>query len=222
MRNPLVLVLCAAVIGAILCAGCLNTPESTMKPDVTTTEVRVQYDRPIHANYGTGDCFIREDIAGQQVIHLRSGHCLMHHASFGKLANDTQPGVLRADLVRDGQIIKSYSTETAFVSFEKVDEFLVRSANESGLVQNVPITAKIVTDGEYDGQITDKYGGQYERRSGPVTLTLTQPVLPVEACATNRGDSASATLAVELYQGEKLLKRSGVKDAKGQICVTFP
>ena len=203
MRNPLVLVLCAAVIGAILCAGCLNTPESTMKPDVTTTEVRVQYDRPIHANYGTGDCF-------------------MHHASFGKLANDTQPGVLRADLVRDGQIIKSYSTETAFVSFEKVDEFLVRSANESGLVQNVPITAKIVTDGEYDGQITDKYGGQYERRSGPVTLTLTQPVLPVEACATNRGDSASATLAVELYQGEKLLKRSGVKDAKGQICVTFP
>ena len=59
----------------------------------------------------------------------------MVYASFGKVRNDTGTSVLTANLVRDGQIIKSYSTTTSAVRFEKIPEFLVRSSQEPNLVQ---------------------------------------------------------------------------------------
>lgn len=224
MRNPLILVLCVAVIGAVLCTGCLSTPDPMYQPDVSTTEMHVQYERPLKADYGTGDCFIKQNLSGETVIKLRSGHCLMQYARFGRLANDTEPHVLKVDLVRDGQIIKSYSSGTDGVSFDKVGEFLALSAKEPGLVQQTPLSVKIIADGKWEVSIQDNYGAQYERQSGPATLKLAMPVPPVEACVSSIGDTTGSTLSVvELYSGNTFLKRSGItKNTYNEYCVTYP
>ena len=222
MRVLPAFILGIAVIGALLLAGCIDSSSPTPNPNISATELRVHYDAPVHADYGTGDCYYQKDIPGQTSIPFSSLNCHMNHASFGKTINDTGTGVLRADLVRDGQVIKTYSTETSGVSFTKIDEFLVRSVQEPGLVQDTPITAKITTDGAWDGQLYDKYGSQNEHRSGSANLTLYQPVLPVEACVSTSLPSASASLVVELYSGEKLVKRSDARDTNGENCVTFP
>ena len=224
MRCIPVLIFCAVVIGAVLCTGCISTPDPVYQPDVSTTEMRVQYERPLMANYGTGDCFIKQNLSGETVIKLRSGHCLMQYAKFGRLANDTEPHVLKVDLVRDGQVIKSYSSGTDGVSFDKVGEFLALLTKEPGLVQQTPLSVKIIADGKWEVSIQDKYGAQYERQSGPATLTLVQPVPPVEACVSSIGDMAGGTPpVVELYRRDTFLKRSGnTKNTYNEYCVTFP
>lgn len=105
------------------------------------------------------------------------------------------------------------------VYFRNVDEFLQRVSDEPGLVQETPVIVRILTDGEWSGWIDDKYGTQSERGRGPATLTLTQPVLPVEACVRNLINSPSVPITIEMYAGNVLLKRSDVKDADGQNCV---
>jgi hypothetical protein len=224
MRYIPLLIFCAVVIGAVLCSGCINTPDPVYQPDVTTTEMRVHYDRPLRADYGTGDCFIKNNLSGETVIKLRSGHCLMQYARFGRLANDTEPHVLKVDLVRDGHVIKSYSSATSSVSFDKVGEFLALSAKEPKLVQNTPLSVKIIADGKWEVSIQDKYGAQYERQSGPATLTLVQPVPPVEACVRSIDDWAGGTPpVVELYSGNTFLKRSGnTKNTYNEYCLTYP
>jgi hypothetical protein len=146
----------------------------------------------------------------------------MNYAYFNKSSNDTGNEVLQADLIRDGKVIKSYSTVNGSVGFDKINEFLAQSAKDPGLLQSVPVTVKIVTEGEWGGTIDDKYGGLYETRTGPATLTLNQPVLPVKACIRNYGDLSPSDLAVELYQGGKLLNRSDLRSASGETCVTYP
>ena len=186
-------------------------------PNDKTAEMRVLYNGSVSAYYGTGDCFLRKNITGPTVIRFASFGCHMSYASFSK--NDTQPGELRLDLVRDGRVAKSLSTDTGGVYFRDVDEFLQRVSQEPGLVQDTPVTVRILTDGEWSGSIDDKYGFQSERGSGPATLTLTQPVLPVEACVRNLKNSPSVPITIEMYAGNVLLKRSDTKDADGQNCV---
>jgi hypothetical protein len=224
MRCIPVLIFCAVVIGAVLCTGCINTPDPVYQPDVSTTEMRVHYERPLRADYGTGDCFIKQNLSGETVIKLRSGHCLMQYARFGRLANDTEPHVLKVDLVRDGQVIKSYSSGTDGVSFDKVGEFLTLLTKDPGLVQQTPLSAKIIADGKWGASITDMYGAQYEQQSGPATLTFVQPVPPVKACVRSISDTAGGTPpVVELYSGNTFLKRSNnTKNTYNEYCVTYP
>ncbi len=111
----------------------------------------------------------------------------MDYANFGRIANDTGTSVLIVDLIREGQVVKSYSSNTSGVGFDKIPEFLVRSAKEPNLMQGTPLTAKIIVDGEWTGWFEDAYGTQYEQGSGPASLTLLQPVLPVKACVNSRG-----------------------------------
>lgn len=191
-------------------------------PDVSDTELRVHYDAPVFAHYGSVDCLGMNEISAYHVFRLAHMGCQMNYAYFNKSLNDTSNKVLRADLVRHEQVIKSYSTEASSIGFNDIDEFLVQSAREPGLVLDVPITVKILSDDEWGGRIDDKYGGQSEWGNGPATRTLVKPVLPVEACFRNSGDSASAALALELYQGEKLLNRTNFKDKWDSTCVIYP
>jgi TM2 domain-containing membrane protein YozV len=192
-------------------------------PNDKTAEMRVQYNGSVFANYGTGDCFFRKDIPGQKVIRFDTFGCHMSYASFTK--NDTQPGELRVDLVRDGRVVKSYSTamgnSTAMgsVYFRNVDEFLQQVSKDPGLVRETPVTVRVLTDGEWSGSIDDKYGTQSAHGSGPATLTLTQPVLPVEACVRNPKNSLPDPITVEIYAGDVLLKRSDTKNTNGENCV---
>ncbi len=186
-------------------------------PNDKTAEMRLVYNGSVYANYGTGDCFLRKNITGPTVIRFANFGCHMSYASFSK--NDTQPGELRLELVRDGRLVKSLSTATGGLYFRNVDEFLQRVSDEPGLVQETPVTVRILTDGEWSGSIDDKYGSQSDRGIGPATLTLTQPVLPVEACVRNLKNSPPVPITIEMYAGNVLLKRSDVKDADGQNCV---
>ncbi len=192
-------------------------------PDVSDTELRVLYDAPVYAHYGSVECLGMKEIPANDVFRFASMRgCQMNYAYFNKSLNDTSNKVLRADLVRHGQIIKSYSTEASSIGFNDIDEFLVQSAREPGLVLDVPITVKVLSDDEWGGRIDDKYGGQSEWGNGPATRTLVKPVLPVEACFRNSNDSASSALALELYQGEKLLNRTNFKNEWGRTCVIYP
>jgi hypothetical protein len=219
MRNYPPFLLWAAVIGTILCAGCTG---NLTAPDVSTTELQIHAGAPVYVQYGTGDCFARKEMPGDTVLRFASIRCTMNYAYFNKTSNDTGNEVLQVDLVRDGKVIKSYSTVNGSVGFDKINEFLAQSAKDPGLVRDVPVMVKIVTEGEWGGTIDDKYGGLYETRTGPATLTLNQPVLPVKACFSTPGDSVPSALAVELYQGETLLNRSDVRSASGDTCVTYP
>ena len=207
------------VIGTLLCAGCTS---NLTAPDVSTTELRVHSDAPVYVQYGTGDCFAKKEIPGNMVLRFASIRCTVNYAYFNKTSNNTGNEVLQVDLVRDGKVIKSYSTVNGSVGFYKIDEFLAESVKDPGLAQAVPVTVKIVTEGEWGGDIGDKYGGLYETRTGPATLTLNQPVLPVKGCIRNTGDSSPSALAVELYRGETLLNRSDTRSASGETCVTYP
>lgn len=186
-------------------------------PNDKTAEMQLHYNGSVYAHYGTGDCFLRKNITGPTVIRFANFGCHMSYASFSK--NDTQPGELRLDLVRDGQLVKSLSTSTGGVYFRNVDEFLQRVSDEPGLVQETPVTVRILTDEEWSGSIDDKYGTQSDRGIGPATLTFTQPVFPVEACVRNLKNSPSVPITIEMYAGNVLLKSSNAKDADGQNCV---
>ncbi len=186
-------------------------------PNDKTAEMQLQYNGSVSAHYGTGDCFLRKNITGPTVIRFANVSCHMSYASFSK--NDTQPGELQVDLVRDGRLVKSLSTDTGGVYFRNIDEFLQRVSHEPGLVQETPVTFRVLTDGEWSGSIDDKYGSQSERGSGPATLTLTQPVPPVEACVRNLKNSPSVPITIEMYAGNVLLKRSDAKGADGQNCL---
>jgi hypothetical protein len=194
----------------------------TPNPDVSATELRVLYNAPVFVRYGTGDCFAGHEIPARETLRFASIRCHMNYAYFNKSLNDTSNEILKVDLVRDGQVIKSYSTGNSSVRFSKIDEFLSRSVSEPGLVQDLPITAKILTDGAWSGWVDDKYGGQSASGTGSATLTLVQPVLPAEACFRTRDNSTPAVLAVELYQGEKLLNRSDRINSWGMTCAKFP
>jgi hypothetical protein len=221
MRDPFVFVLSAVLIIAIISAGCVNPATRMPKSDVSATELRVHYNDTVYARYGSGDCQFKGEIPGGKVIPFSSA-CLMDFAYFNVTRNEMPMGTFTVDLVREGKIIRSYSTEGSSVSFSHIDEFLARSEAEPGLVQAVPVTVKIVTDGTWAGWITDAYGSLYEERTGPATLTLNQPVPPVSACIRTTGGTATASLSVELYQGGTLLNRSEIRDAVGETCVTYP
>ena len=155
-------------------------------------------------------------------VWFKEVNCRMDYASFGKTANDTGRSVLTADLIQDGQVIKSYSTRTSSVGFSKIPEFLVRSVKEPDLVQGTPLTATVIADGEWNGWVGDAYGTQYESGSGPATMTLVQPVLPVKACVNNKGGSAGIPPVVGIYRGGTFLKRSDARDEYGDYCVFYP
>ena len=130
--------------------------------------------------------------------------------------------MLTVDLIREGQVIKGYSSNTSGVGFDKIPEFLVRSAKEPDLMQGTPLTAKIILDGEWTGWFGDAFGTQYEQGSGPASLTLLHPVLPVEACVNSKGGTAGTPAVVEIYRGETFLKRSGSKNDYTDYCVACP
>jgi hypothetical protein len=182
-----------------------------------TAEIRVQYNGSVFADYGIVDCYSRKNITSPKVLRFAEIMCPMNYATFRK--NETGPGELRVDLVRDGRVVKSYTTVTKGVWFWNVKEFLQRVSKEPELVQETPVTVRILTDGEWIGSIDDKYGSQSDSGSGSATLTLTQPVLPVNACVRNPDNVPSVPITIEIYARNVLLKRSDVKDGDGQICV---
>ncbi|MEI7857527.1 MAG: hypothetical protein WCH85_08500 [Methanomicrobiales archaeon] len=218
---PLIL-LCAVVTGAVLCSACLSQPDPVYKPDVSTTELKVNYTGPIQAKYGTYDCIFNKEVMAPTEILFKMFNCRMDYASFGKVANDTGRSVLTADIIRDGQVIKSYSTSTSGVGFDKIPEFLVRSAKEPDLMQGTPLTAKIIVDGEWTGWFEDAFGTQYEYGSGSASLTILKPALPVKACVRSKGESAGTPPVVEIYRGGTFLKRSDSKNEYNNYCVTYP
>lgn len=225
MRNHLVLIISTIVIGVVLCSGCFSSPDPVYKPDVSTTKLKIDYTGPVTTDYGTYDCFRRTDIMAPKEIPFKGFNCRMDYASFGKPGNDTQTAILKMDLVHNGQVIKSYSSSTSSIRFNKIPEFLVRSSQEPGLVLDTPVTAKIIVDGQWSGWLADAFGTQYERGTGPASLTLVQPVSPVEACVESKaGAGVTPPPVVELYRGNTFLKRSG--DTKNTIynmyCVTYP
>ena len=209
--------LCVIVIGAIFFTGCTTPLTRIPKSDTSTTELRVHYNGNVTAHYGSGDCVFKGDIPGDKVIRF-SNACIIDYAYFNVTRNGTNPGVFRVDLVRKGEIIKTYSTEGSSVSFKNIDEFLSTSERNPGLVLNVPITVKVITDGTWYGEVTDKYGAQSGNGDGPATLTLDKLILPVKACIQNR--SASNPITVEMYEGDTLLNRSEMKNTQGYTCVT--
>ena len=186
-------------------------------PNDKTAEMRVLYNGSVYASYGSVDCFSQNNITGPTVIRFATTFCHIRRASFRK--SDTQPGELRVELVRDGRVVKSYSTDKGEINFRDVDGDLQFLSKEPGLIQQTPVTVRVLTDGEWSGWISDPSGYQSDSGSGPSTLTLNQPLLLVEACVSNTGNSTTAALAVELYHGETLLKRSDIKDEKGWICM---
>jgi hypothetical protein len=218
---PLIL-LCAVVTGTVLCSACLSQPDPVYKPDVSTTELKVNYTGPIQAKYGTYDCIFNNEIMAPIEIWFKKFNCRMDYANFEKTANDTGTSVLTVDLVREGQVVKSYSSNTSSVGFNKIPEFLVRSEKEPDLMQGTPLTAKIIVDGKWTGWFEDSFGTQYEQGLVPASLTLVQPVLPVKACVLSREGSAGTAPVVEIYRGETFLKRSGSKNDYGDYCVTYP
>ena len=186
-------------------------------PNDKTAEMRVIYNGSVYAAYGSVDCFSQNNITGPTVIPFASTFCHIRRASFRK--NDTQPGELRVELVRDGRVVKSYSTDKGEINFRDVDGDLQFLSKEPGLIQETPVTVRVLTDGEWSGRIDDPSGYQSDSGSGPSTLTLTQPVLPVEACVRNLKNSPSVPITIEIYAGNLLLKRSDAKDSDGQNCV---
>ena len=182
-----------------------------------TAELRILYNGSIYADYGTGDCFSKTTISGPTVIPFSTHGCHMSYAWFTK--NDTLPGELRVDLTRGDTLVKSYATATGTVHFRDIDDFLQQVAKEPGLVQEPAVTVRVLTEGNWSGSIDDLYGSQSDSGVGPATLTLTQPVLPLETCFRNPKNSPQVPITVEIYSGTVLLKSSGTKDATGQNCV---
>ncbi len=222
MRPLPLILLCIVLTGAVLCSACISRPDPVYKPDVSTTELKVSYTGPVHAKYGTYDCIFNQEIMAPTEVRFKEMNCRMDYARFGKTVNDTGRSVLTADLIRDGQVIKSYSSSTSSAGFTRIPEFLVRSVKEPDLVQGTPLTAKIIADGEWNGWFGDAFGKQYESGSGPASLTLVQPVLPVNACVNSKGVSAGTPPVVEIYRDGTFLKRSDAKDEYGDYCVTYP
>ena len=222
MRFLRFILLCAIVIGTLMCSACISPPDPVYKPDVSTTGLMVHYTGPVHAKYGTYDCIFNNEVMAPAEIRFNGINCRMDYAYFGKTANDTGSSVLIVDLIRDGQVIKNYSTSTSSIGFDKIPEFLVRSTKEPDLMQDTPLTAKIIADGEWNGWFKDTFGTQSEYGSGPASMTLLQPALPVEACVNSKGGSAGTPPFVEIYRGGTFLKRSDAKNDYGYYCVTYP
>ena len=218
---PLIL-LCTVVTGAVLCSACLSQPDPVYKPDVSTTGLKVHYNGQVQAKYGTYDCIFNKEITAPAEIWFKNSNCRMDYANFGKTANDTGTSLLTVDLIREGRVVRSYSSNTSSVGFYKIPEFLVRSVKEPDLMQGTPLTAKIIGDGEWTGWFEDAFGTQYEQGSGPASLTLHQPVLPVKACVHSRGGSSGTPPVVEIYRGVTFLKRSGSGNDYGDYCVAYP
>lgn len=222
MRFLRFILLCAIVIGTLMCSACISSPDPVYKPDVSTTGLMIHYTGPVHAKYGTYDCIFNNEVMAPAEIRFNGINCRMDYAYFGKTANDTGSSVLIVDLIRDGQVIKNYSTSTSSIGFDKIPEFLVRSTKEPDLMQDIPLTAKIIVDGEWNGWFGDSFGTQYEHGSGPASLTILQPALPVKACVDSSGGSAGIPPGVGIYRGGTFLKRSDAKNDLGYYCVTYP
>jgi hypothetical protein len=223
MRSYLFILFCAVIIGAVLCSACLSPPDPVYKPDVSTTELRVEYSGPVSANYGTGDCIAKKEITTPWVLQFAKFNCHMVYASFGKVKNDTSTSVLKANLVRDGKVIKSYSTTNSAVHFEKIPEFLVRSKEEPNLVQDTPLRVSVITDGKWDVTVTDAFGYQAESGSGAKTFVLEYPVFPITACISGDNTAAGTPPVVELmFPGDTIAIGSGTtKNTYNEYCATM-
>ena len=83
-----VILLSAVIIGAILCSACIDPsgpPKTVYTPNVSQTELRVDYTGPVSANYGTYDCIAREEVTapvGAPIFNIQLPHglCLLRES----------------------------------------------------------------------------------------------------------------------------------------------